>query len=80
MFSQVEPAGRLHSFSLDHWDRSGGDPGSSLPHQSDHNPGDESPEDRQGSEAPQDGQGYPSSVGHSDAGSTSGRRNIGGHL
>ena len=68
----MEPAGRFYSFSLNNWHRSGRDPRSSLPDQSNYNPSDESPEDCPSSEAPQNGQGYQGSAGHSDASTPSG--------
>ena len=69
----MEPAGRVHCLPLHHRHRSGGDPGSGVPHQPHHHPRHAGPQDRPGPQAAQDGQGYPGSVGHCHAGIAAGR-------
>ena len=70
---QMEPAGCINSLLITHWDMSGGNRGSCVPHQPDYYQGYEGSQNCKSSQASQDGQGYQSPFGYCYASFTPGR-------
>ena len=72
LIPQMEPAWRCNCCPLHHWDCIGRDRRSSIPNQPDDHPGDASSSNCPSSQTPEDGKGDSRTVGHCDAGLTTG--------